>query len=116
MSHVLSLALSLPVYYITLHSPVSVILPLYLFCQNSHSLPILHTLVFPAVMSLAISSICLLILSDFTTPVASTMDCIWMSPNSIRGIQIPYLSSGQQTHMHDILWYIFTGYPQGISD
>lgn len=119
MSHALSLALSLPLYYITLHSPVSavsMILPLYLFCQNSHSLPILHTLVFPTVMSLAISSICLLILNDFTTLVASTKACVWMSPNSIRGIQIPYFSLGQQTHMHDILWYIFTGYPQGISD
>lgn len=39
----------------TLHSPglssVSLITPFYLFCQNSLSLPILHTLVFLGVMS-----------------------------------------------------------------
>lgn len=115
-----SLALSLPLHYITLHfrglSALSLIIPLYLIRQNSPSLPILHTLIFPRVMSLAIFSICLLFLNDLTTPVASTMARAWMSPNSIRGIQIPHLSPGQQTHTHDIPWHVFTGCPQGISD
>lgn len=101
MSHALPW-LSLPLYYITLHSPVSavsMILPLYLFCQNSHSLPILHTLVFPTVMSLAISQFACSF-SMISPPLSLQPRLVFGWVLTHLGIQIPYFSLGQQTHMY----------------